>query len=138
MGCSVPERVKICDTLYHSNLSMTVMVIATLATSFGHLDRLIELRSFLWGFLKREACVDKANTMQRLKDAIREAIANITSETPETRSEKCRLKGLHFVQRLETNIFLILYSVHNFQILIGDLYLKDCCVSFCVEVTVSW
>lgn len=48
----------------------------------GHLDRLIELRFFLWCFLKREAYVDKGNTMRQLKKvAIGETIANMTCET---------------------------------------------------------
>ena len=44
-----------------------------------------------------------------------------------------RLRGLGFVQRLQADIFQILYSMHNFQVLINDLYLKNCRLLFCLK-----
>lgn len=70
---------------------------------------------------------------QLKKVAIGETIANMTCET----QRKMGLKGLHFVQRLEANICLMLYCIRNFQILISDLYLKRC-VSFCFKDIISW
>lgn len=90
----------------------------------SNLTDLTALRFFLlWGFLKSKVYVNEPNVIEQLKDAIGESITNITCETCENVTKSIlRLRAR--LPKLFVNVILILYSIHNVQVLMNLLYRK--------------